>query len=44
MQYSSPICAMLQLFGHKTLIQLKGFTYYRKTPSGKCSFKAEIPV
>ena len=27
------VSAMLHLFGHKTLIQLKGFTYYRKSPS-----------
>ena len=27
------IYAVLHLFGHKTLIQLKGFTYYRKNPS-----------
>ena len=31
--FLSPICAMLHLFGHKTIIQLKGFTYYRKNPS-----------
>ena len=30
MLYLSPIYAMLHLFGHKTLIQLKDFTYYRK--------------
>ena len=29
----SPICAMCHLFGHKTLIQLKGFNYHRKSPS-----------
>ena len=43
MLYLSPIYAMLHLFGHKTLIQLKGFTYYRKNPS-ECSFKVEIPI
>ena len=30
MLYLSPIYAMLRLFGHKTLVQLKSFTYYRK--------------
>ena len=30
MLYLSPIFAMLHLFGHKTLIQLKCFIYYRK--------------
>ena len=34
------IYAMLHLFGPKTLLQLKGFTYYRKNPS--C--KVEIPI
>ena len=29
MIYLSPIYAMLHLFGHKTLIQLRGFTCYR---------------
>ena len=43
MLYLSPIYAMLHLIGHKTLIQLKGFTYYRKN-SSECSFKTEIPV
>ena len=44
MLYLSPICAMLHLFGHKTLIQLKCFTYYRKNLSEYCSFKIEIPI
>ena len=44
MLYLSPIYAMLHLFGHKRLIQLKGFTYYRKHPSEQCSFKAEILI
>ena len=33
MLYLSPICATLHLFGHKTIIQLKGCTYYRKNSS-----------
>ena len=43
MLYLSPISAILHLIGHKTLIQLKGFTYYGKSPS-ECSFKTEVPV
>ena len=42
--YLSPICAMLHLFEHETLIQLKGFTYYRKNPSEYCSSKLELPI
>ena len=30
MLYLSPIHAVLHLFGRKTLIQLKGFNYYKK--------------
>ena len=33
MLYLSPAYAMPHLAGHKTLIQLKGFTYYRNNPS-----------
>ena len=32
MQYLSPIYNKFYLFGRKTLIQLKGFIYYGKTP------------
>ena len=31
MLYLSPIYAMLHLFGHKTQIQFKGFTNYKKS-------------
>ena len=41
--YSSHTYAMLHLFGHKTLIQLKGSPYYRKN-SSECFFKAEIRI
>ena len=30
MQYLNPIYTILHLFGHKSLIQLKDFIYYRK--------------
>ena len=33
-QYFDTIFGMLQLFGRKTLIQLKDFIYYRKNTSG----------
>ena len=31
--FESHLCYASLLFGHKTLIQLKGFIYYRKNPS-----------
>ena len=33
-QYLNPIYATFLLFGHKTLIQLQDFIYYRKNSSG----------
>ena len=43
MLYLSPIYAMFHLFGHKTLIRLKGFTITDKKLS-ECFFKVGISI